>query len=136
MRSSIVWSLTSSMDASLSPRSIKDVTLSQPVMVISTVINNTRPKPTASLRLTLMFPRAWVNQRGIVQLLVANNCRRSPTSAVRRETKGAGPSNGGLEKAGEKGGYSSLDTQDALAKLHRLQAGLVQQVDFIRNPAA
>ena len=39
------------------------------------------------------------------------------------------------EQPGEQGGNGGFDPQDACSQLYRLQAGLGQQVDFVRDPA-
>ncbi len=41
-----------------------------------------------------------------------------------------------LEQSGEQRGHGGFNPQDACAELHRLQAGLGQQVDFVGDPAA
>ena len=55
---------------------------------------------------------------------------------IKRSQPAAAPTGRGVsEQAGEEGGDGGFDAQDALAQLHRLQAGLGKQVDLVRNPA-
>jgi hypothetical protein len=81
-----------------------------------------------SLRLTLTFPSLSANQRymrdSLGPLLIYRRVWQSVGVARRGPTVGNQAEVSGLEESGQQGGDGGFDPQDALAQLHRLQAGL------------